>query len=166
MPSSVSTAASSVTSQSGCGFGPRWVGIDWSQVDQRSPSGRPSVASNTSIGGSDRCPRTRLAVVGSSSSKRCLPRRRAALGQGDGPPVLNSPRRAEGKSCTGGAPQLSGEQGRRECARDGPRHVAPPFAQPASAGPNLLQVAIPSPAVATGFPPGCAILRALTSSPV
>jgi hypothetical protein len=28
MPSSVSTAASSVTSQSGCGLGPRWMGID------------------------------------------------------------------------------------------------------------------------------------------
>jgi hypothetical protein len=34
----------------------------------------------------------------------------------------------------GGAPQLSGQGGRREYARDGRRHLAPPFAQPASTG--------------------------------
>jgi hypothetical protein len=67
MPSSVSTAARSVTSQPGCGLGPRWVGMDWSQVDQRSPSGRPSVVSNSSIDGSARR-RPRLTEVGSSSS--------------------------------------------------------------------------------------------------
>ena len=45
---------------------------------------------------------------------------------------VNSPRCAEGKSCTGGAPQLNGEQGRREYARDRLGHFVPPFAQPSA----------------------------------
>lgn len=39
----------------------------------------------------------------------------------------------------------------------------PPFAQPASADSNLLQVATLSPVEATEFPPGHAMLRAMTS---
>jgi hypothetical protein len=40
----------------------------------------------------------------------------------------------------------------------------PPFAQPASADSNLLQVATLSPVGATDFPPGHAILRAMTGT--
>src|SRR5579875_2939915 len=116
MPSSVSTAASSVTSQSGQGIGPRSVGVDRSQVDQRSPSGSPSVASNAPMGGSRRR-RARLAAAG-SSSKRRLPRRRDAD---------SSKERSKGNSRTGDAPRLSDGQGRRQRARDGHRHQAPPF---------------------------------------
>jgi hypothetical protein len=92
--------------------------MDWSQVDQRSPSGKPQVVS--SIEGSDRR-LVRLAVVGASSSNPRLPRRR----------VLNSPRREE-KSRKGDAPRLSDEWGRREHAYDSGWHLAPPFAQRAA----------------------------------
>ena len=70
MPSSLSTAASSVTTQSGCGVGPRSNGVDRSQVDQRSPSsGRSS-----SVGCGSRWGE-RFRKSGSSSSNRwCRPR--------------------------------------------------------------------------------------------
>src|SRR5256885_1226401 len=64
-PSSVSTAASSVTSQSGYGLGPRSPAVDRSQVDQRSPA---SGLSSSVSSGSGRGERFRYR--GSSSSNR------------------------------------------------------------------------------------------------
>ena len=108
IPSSVSVADSSVTSQSGCGRGPRCAGVDWSQVDQRSPALTPSTASMSSREASPSRWRSRLAKLGSSSSNRGLPRRGWYA-----------------ESRTMQAPQAGGKGGQRE-AQD-VRHLRPPF---------------------------------------
>src|SRR5215469_3703484 len=142
MPSSVSTAASSVTSHPGCGRGPRSVGVDWSQVDQRSPSGKPSVSSWASSAASlGRC-RSRLADVASSSKycRRLRPARRSL-------PYAGSKDSALSRTA---APQVGCEKDGLRAARGGRIHQGPSFRTAGrEAGAYLSRVQRPIPATIT-----------------
>lgn len=122
-PSSVSTAASSVTSQPGCGWGPRSLGVLRSQVDHRSPDGGPSRSSGAMVSSHSM----------SSSSRRFLPRRRCSerLGTAGSPGRMLHRRRGQ----IGGWP-MGGAETREGHAKAVTGH--PPFPAGASNAPESL----------------------------